>query len=417
MNCFFKTMIMKHLYWMVAAVALLSACAGGPGGNRKESAAPEYYDDLKYRDSVLLAEGLIHYGQDTGSRGFDDMHYVFVADDSEKAAESERALDEFRQKIDGMSPEERAFMAYLFNDYADLATMSEYVYKDAETALPEGWTDLGEEDPELSEIIVKYSASGAIPTGLKCSLMAKGDRRALVFAGTDFPSKWSDISQLMNFVADAYEDVDGALNDGASQVVQAGRLVDELLDKGYVSKDNLEFAGHSLGGRLASEMAVRYGCPAVVFNAAGVSPATYERYEKARTSAGEDWRGCIVDVTAANDPLTCAQKYMSGSTDPFVSAAADALSVDSETMDGIISLGLGVIGAAADEVSGGSEALSAVKDLSDRYGAVVESLYERDYRALGAMMPIRENMGGHGIKELAAALRARAGFCESASTR
>ena len=65
----------------------------------------------------------------------------------------------------------------------------------------------------------------------------------------------------------------------------------------------------------------------------------------------------------------------------------------------------------------GSEALSAVKDLSDRYGAVVGSLYERDYRALGAMMPIRENMGGHGIKELAAALRARAGFCESASTR
>ena len=118
-----------------------------------------------------------------------------------------------------------------------------------------------------------------------------------------------------------------------------------------------------------------------------------------------------MDVTAANDPLTCAQKYMSGSTDPFVSAAADALSVDNETMDDIISLGLGLIGAAADEVTDGSKALSAVKDLSDRYGAVVGRLYERDYRALGAMMPIRENMGGHGIKELAAALRARAESC------
>ena len=29
------------------------------------------------------------------------------------------------------------------------------------------------------------------------------------------------------------------------------------------------------------------------------------------------------------------------------------------------------------------------------------------------MMPIREDMGGHGIKELAAALRARAELCVS----
>jgi hypothetical protein len=158
---------------------------------------------------------------------------------------------------------------------------------------------------------------------------------------------------------------------------------------------------------------VRYGCPEVLFNAAGVSPEVYERYEKARKSADSGWRGYIVDVIAANDPLTCAQKYMSGASDPFVSAAADALSVDSKTMDNLLSLGLSAIESVAGKVPGGSDAVSAVKGFADKYGGVVDEYYERDYRALGAMMPIREDMGGHGIKELAAALRARAELCAS----
>lgn len=406
---------MKHLSLFAIAVLLFAGCAGGSGesnGSRNVS-VPEYYDDLHQRDSALLSEGLIYYGQNPEAGGYDDMYYVFVADDNEMKEEAEKALAKFRRKVEGMSQDERAYMAYVFNDYADLATLAYYAYKDSDVAIPEGWTDLGAQDQELTALIEKYTEQGLLSSGLKCSLMAKGDRKALVFAGTDFPSEWSDMSQLMGFIADAYEDVDGALNEDASQVVLAGHLVDDLLAKGYVTKDNLEFAGHSLGGRLASEMAVRYGCPAVLFNAAGTSPEVYEKYESARMAADDQWNGYIVDVIAANDPLTCAQKYMSGSSDPFVSAAAEMLSVETETMDNLLSLGLGLLETVADNVSGGREIMNAAKE----YSGLVDEFYERDYRALGAMMPIGEDMGGHGIKELAAALRERAELCSSSSSK
>jgi pimeloyl-ACP methyl ester carboxylesterase len=212
----------------------------------------------------------------------------------------------------------------------------------------------------------------------------------------------------MDFIIDAYEDVDGAFNSDASQIALARELVDELLEKGYATNENLEFSGHSLGGRLASEMAVRYGCPAVIFNAAGVSPEVYEKYEAAKNEAGKDWRGYVVDVIAANDPLTCAQKYMSGVSDPFVSTAAKALDMNDKTLDNLLSLGHGVVDAVAQNVSGGAELIESIKGFT----GVVGEYYERDYRALGARMPIREDLAGHGIKELAAALRARAALCE-----
>lgn len=394
---------MKRLNLILAA-ALVAGCVSGPG----RAGIPESFTDLRQRDEALLAEGMIYYGHDSGEEAFDDMYYAFVADKNEMASAASEAAGEFRKKVEGLSDRQREFLEYVFNDYADLADLANYAYKDSKVKMPDGWTDLGEGDPALVRIIEKHSASG-----LKCSLMAKGDRRALVFAGTDFPGSWRNLKQVMDFVIDAYEDVNGALNSDASQVKHASRLVDDLLQAGYVTKDNLEFVGHSLGGRLSSEMAVRYGCPAVLFNAAGVSPEVYERYEKARKSADSGWRGYIVDVIAANDPLTCAQKYMSGASDPFVSAAADALSVDSKTMDNLLSLGLSAIESVAGKVPGGSDAVSAVKGFADKYGGVVDEYYERDYRALGAMMPIREDMGGHGIKELAAALRARAELCAS----
>ena len=351
---------------------------------------------------------MTYYGHDPKEDSFDDMYYAFIASEKEDQDASAGAMRELKDYLSGQSADQRAFLKYVFNDYADLALLANYAYHDEAVQLPDGWTDLGSDDPELAGLIRKYSVSGDIPTGLKCSLMAKGDRRVLVFAGTDFPSNWTDPSQVMDFIIDAYEDVNGALNQDASQLVLAGKLVDELLSDGYVTKQNLEFSGHSLGGRLASQMSVRYGCPAVIFNAAGVSPEVYESYEAARKTAGKNWRGYIVDVIAANDPLTCAQKYMSGSSDPFVSTAAKALSLDNETLDGLLSLGLGAVSAVAQNVSGDSGA----SYLAARSRPLIDKYYERDYRALGAKMPIREDFAGHGIKELAAALRTRAALCE-----
>ena len=394
---FLYDITMKRISSILASVILLAACAGGSGGSGTSAA------DLHERDMILLSEGLIYYGQDPEAGAFDDMYYAFAASDKEMAEASAKAAEDFRQKAEGLSPQKRAFLKDVFSDYADLAVMAEYAYRDSEVQLPEGWTDLGTGDPDLAKLIDRYSVKG-----LKCSLMAKGDRKVLVFAGTDFPGSWTDMGMVMHFIMDAYEDVYGALNADASQVVLADRLVGELLSSGYVSRGSLEFAGHSLGGRLASEMAVRYGCPAVIFNAAGVSPQVYEAYDAARQAADKDWRGYIVDVVAANDPLTCAQKYMSGASDPFVSAAAEALSVDKKTVEGVLSVGMGILGAVVDNVAGDSKVVKTAKALTERYGDVVDEYYERDYRALGAVMPLREDMGGHGIKELAAVLRARA---------
>lgn len=349
---------MNRLLSIIALAILLTACSGGAG----KSGTTEV--DLHQREMILLSEGLIYYGDNPGAE----------------------VTEEFGRKVQELSEENRALLEDVFNDYADLADLANYAYKDSDVALPKGWVDLGAEDPKLGRLI-----SGYFVSGLKCSLMAKGDRKALVFAGTDFPADWKNLKGVMDFIMDAYEDVDGALNPSAAQVVAAGNLVDELLAAGYVKTENLEFAGHSLGGRLASEMAVRYSCPAVIFNAAGVSPEVYKVYDAARKAADEHWRGYIVAVASSNDPLTFAQKYMSGSSDPFVSTVANALSVDKKAVESVISL-----------VSGSLDNVMA------KYADVVDKYYERDYRALGAVMPIQECVGGHGIKELAASLRARA---------
>ena len=395
----FKNVI-RRLSLIVGAVMILAGCSG----RRAESA-----EELRQREAALLESGLIYYGHDPDEEAFDDMYYVFIADEEDMEEASIKALQDFKDKVDGMTAGQRSYLGRIFTDFADLAEMAAYAYKDRPVAVPSGWTDLGAKNPQIAEVINKYSVNGFFLSGLKCSLMGKGERQVLVFAGTDFPSSWSDMNQVIDFLLDAYEDVNGALSSEATQVVLASKLVAELLEKGFVNEDCLEFAGHSLGGRLASEMSVQYGCPAVIFNAAGVSPEVYERYEEARKEADSDWRGYVVDVIAANDPLTCAQKYISGESDPFVSATANLLSVDKKSVESALSLGLGVLGAVADLVVGESGVVSSVMGAA---GDLVDNFYERDYRAIGAKMPIREDMAGHGIKELAVALRQRAELCK-----
>lgn len=346
------------------------------------------YSDLAYRDKVMSNTGMIYYGDDPQDEGFDDMYYAFAAGADEMEAASEAALEDFKASIRNMTSADRKYMRYVFNDMADLADLANYAYKDGPASIPEGWVDRGAQTPKIMEIFNKPSKSRLVPMGLKCSLMSKGDRQVLVFAGTDFPSSWKDFDQVMHFLSDAYEDIYGALNKNASQAVLASKVVDELLAEGYVTKENLEFAGHSLGGRLASEMSVRYGCPAVIFNAAGVSPDTYQEYKESVDSASEGWRGYIINIVSANDPLTCAQKYLSGTTDPVKTKVAEILSTDNATVDQYVSLGLDII------------------------GAVVDNVYERDYRAIGAVLPVRENLDGHGILPLAESLRARAEMCK-----
>ena len=387
---------MKKLLLTACAAFMVAACS-----KVDESADP------RLRDRALLEAGLSYYGEDPDDNSFDDMYYAFAANDLEMKEAARDARKGFKSKVKRLPEKSRVYLKSVFEDLADLAVLANYSYKDSKVDLPKGWTDLGEEDPQIAKILKKTSASSFIASGMKCSLMAKGDRKVLVFAGTDFPSDWSSFDQITDFIIDAYEDVYGALKSDASQVMRAEKVVKDLLDAGYVDLGNLEFAGHSLGGRLASEMAVKYGCPAVVFNAAGVSPEVYETYEDARNSADALWRGYILDVVSANDPLTCAQKYMSGKTDPISTKVAKMLSADKNTVDDVVSLGLDLLGAVVDKVTGTTQVTDAVRGLKNE----VDRLYERDYRALGTVLPLRENLEGHGIGSLVETLRERAEMC------
>ncbi len=89
-----------------------------------------------------------------------------------------------------------------------------------------------------------------------------------------------------------------------------------------VGADHVSFTGHSLGGRLAAVSSVATGCPAVTFDAAGVSnselavalgakgqyvsllPYVTGDFSRARSQA----EGDIVNVSLESDPLTLLQK-------------------------------------------------------------------------------------------------------------
>ena len=310
---------MKNFLVLIMTALTLTGCLSPEG-------IPDSFKDPGYRDSVLLASGVASY--DLGMR------------------------QDARSDMRGMSDETLRFLKYVYAEYAELAVVSEYAYKDGSVTLPEGWVDLGTDDLEISSIINRYAEEGFLSVGLKCSLLARGDRYVLAFAGTDLPADWKDFKQILSFLKDAYENVSGAFRDDAFQVNIASVLVEKLIAEGKVSLDNLEFAGHSLGGRIASEMAVRYARPATVFNAAGVAPSLYGQYEAMRAQKPEGWKGYIVDITSANDFLTNLQTYVTG--------------------------------------------------LSEK----------RDYRSIGAHLHLGECLTGHAINPMSSYLYARSEACE-----
>ncbi|MEI2774796.1 MAG: hypothetical protein V9G19_02270 [Tetrasphaera sp.] len=106
----------------------------------------------------------------------------------------------------------------------------------------------------------------SLPDGLQAVLYkdaggsgSADDRYVLAFAGTDplSPDDWlNNAAQLT----------------GTSSQYAEGMALAVALHHRY--GDQLVFTGHSLGGGLAAAAAVATGCPAVTYNAAGVSPVT-----------------------------------------------------------------------------------------------------------------------------------------------
>ena len=179
----------KKLPLILCAIVMLAGC----------SRDSEKYADPRLRDAALLKEGLIYYGDDPQDDDFNDMYYAFAAGETEMETASALALDSFTTKVDNLSRRDRKYLYNVFTDLADLAEMANYAYKDAPVAIPEGWEDIGIHNPTVTEIFDMNLVSGFVAGGLKCSLMAKGERRVLVFAGTDFPSSWKSFDQVMVF--------------------------------------------------------------------------------------------------------------------------------------------------------------------------------------------------------------------------
>lgn len=325
---------MKKLFALIMGTVAVAGCLS-------DREMPECYKDPAYRDSVLLANHVTSYEKDTKDEVLEDLRGGLMAP-------GEDTLMAYGKELEGISDDDLKFLKYIYAEYAELAEVSEYAYKDTGIILPDGWTDIGTTDEEIASLISRLDMS----IGLKCALLSRDDRYVLAFAGTDIPADWKDFGQVIGFLKDAYENVTGAFRDDAFQVTVASSLVEKLISAGKVTLGRLEFTGHSLGGRLASEMAARYGRPAVVFNAAGVAPSLYGQYESARADAPESWKGYIVDITSANDMLTRLQRVATG--------------------------------------------------LSQT----------RDFRSIGAHLHLSESMTGHGIAPLSACLRARSEACE-----
>lgn len=337
---------MKRLFVILSAIFMLAGCAG--------DRIPDFYKDPACRDSVLLANKVTQYGSRRKISFFRDIKNLLTDNEEDNKKAEEKQLRLYRNGLKKISDEDLKFLEYLYGEYAELAVVADYAYLDSEVILPEGWSDMSENNERVDSIVSEHLGYGYFASGLKCSLLTKDDRQVIAFAGTDFPLDWGDVRQIVHFIKDVYEDYDGAMNDDASQPALAKELINSLIGAGLLDVRKLEFTGHSLGGRLASEMAVHYGCPATIFNAAGVSPGLYEQYEKLREDHPSGWRGYIVSIYSANDQLTIFQKY-----------------------------------------------------LSEYY----DEEAERDYCALGAYLKLNESMSGHSIKPLAGYLSKRSDMC------
>lgn len=111
---------------------------------------------------------------------------------------------------------------------------------------------------------------------------------------SDLPDWANNVQQAVGLPAKQYD-----------QAIALAKAVREAIDTCYNERVPLEFAGHSLGGGLASAQAVVLSeCPAVTFNAAGVHRFTIDRQKVKLT---QDTTQNITAYQVRGDILTVVQ--------------------------------------------------------------------------------------------------------------
>ena len=170
-----------------------------------------------------------------------------------------------------------------YQTLAEMAGLAEYSYKEKE-GLPDGWKPVY--DSKLSAIISEENDN---MSGFHCELLQNEEGKyVLSFRGTEL----------------AFNDIVGAdLLEALCPVWQTNnaiKIVERLTNAG-IELDNITVTGHSLGGRLAAEVAIAKGLTAYTFNAADISITTKATIT---TTGFIDPRTNIINTVSANDLLT-----------------------------------------------------------------------------------------------------------------
>ena len=215
-----------------------------------------------------------------------------------------------------------------WEDIEVCAHLSNESYKDSTGLLPRGYVPFSEASPdslspidrELQAIVSEaninanphnlhydaslgynvYGHSGEAP-GFQCELYKSPEGQyILAFRGTD------------EMIADVKTDAVGALLKNEAQCDYARKTTERLthIIKGTSGDKSLIVTGHSLGGRLAQEVAIEYDLKAYVFNSAELS-----RQSKASLfddPIRNDRLKNITSVSSYSDPLTIWQSTKPG---------------------------------------------------------------------------------------------------------
>lgn len=297
--------------------------------------------------------------------------------------------DEFEKSLNGLSEADLKNKADQYRDYLEKVQLARYAYHE-DDALPDGWVDLSREDPKIKQICDDISRNGGDNSGLKFSVLQKGEKYVISFGGTD--------KGLLEAYRDGKTDIIGAFSPNEQQSQLSRQVVQRIVREGNIPLDHIEFTGHSLGGRLAAENSIDFARPATTFNAAGSHPDKYRDYDRL-TGIAPGYRGNsnylgIRNVATEHDILTSLQSVGSGSKNPYVTALPkDKIKIARDTLSNTLSDPRGKVALktlslvnrpTAKVLSSTEKGLSVIDKFND--------VYNRDYRALGATLTLPDGL-------------------------
>lgn len=314
-----------------------------------------------------------------------------------KAALEDSRMEPFRKRLDKLSDADLESWIANYTEYSTMSALAGNCYLSPENSCPDGWQKV--EEKSLRKIIDDMNDNNC---GYHCDFYINEEGKyVLAFAGTD-----DIIDVLFNWIPGAISKSQGTISDEllqkivdeyqkivSGQTSKALETVKNIMGKlGPDTKDKLVLAGHSLGGRLASEAAIEYGLPAFTFNTAGISMET--RKETKMNLDKADNAGRIINITTSNDILTNIQGYPLGKVYEclkIVYSTVDAAAPDPKTFWKIIKGDL-------EGVSKG--VLEKIKRVSGKYKEAFENLYvynNTDIGMIGAHIELSESYSGHSI--------------------